>query len=192
MGNQMRWRTRTSIGERELRDLFGDRLLLGKKKVLMSSDAANNGGRVKRQVGNAELNSPAIIISASDSRSRSPGVPLRKMFTSPTMGRVGISVVANSPSDVLARIINVNSGCMISLRVLGVPISQNEERTYYPRPAAIFLRLVYDRVGRNEKSHLYLTLHSVFLFKRKRFAGSQFPQNLILHPFVVCLSSKGV
>ena len=103
-----------------------------------------------------KANSPAIIISASDSKSRPPGAPLKKMFTSPTMGRVSISLVASSPSDVLARMINVNSKRRIS-RNLGVAVDQNKERAYCLRPASIYLQVVDDH-GReiNVTTKIYL------------------------------------
>ena len=157
--NQLRWRTRTSAAERELRNPFGDTLVLGPKK----KDLIGHGR--KRRCSGEVVGSPAIMISASDSESRSPGVPLKKMFTSPTIGRAGISLAPSSPSEVLARIINVNSERVIS-RPLAL-VRQNEERTYCPHLAAIFLQAAENRGERNgDKNDLKPTLHLIFLFQR--------------------------
>jgi len=116
----MRWRTRKSIAEHDWRVLFGDSLVLERKKVTRVSLSALVWRTVGRK-GNVDFNSPAIMISASASKSWSPGAPLKKMFTSPIMGRVGMSLVASSPPAGLARMINVNS--LIS-RIFRVPVNQ--------------------------------------------------------------------
>jgi hypothetical protein len=96
--------------------------------------------RTRISIVGRELRSPLVSASASDSKSRSPGVPSGEIFTFLTMGRVGrTSIVASSLSDVLARIINVNYE-IVDSQVLRVLFIQSEERTYCLRAVVIFVQ----------------------------------------------------